>query len=676
MASSVKRSIGHAWFWGPAALSTALFVALVAHLPTVIFAGAGHDDAWFWHRARSIASGHWLGDYDQFTLMKGAGYPLFLAINHLLGMPLPVSQALLYSVACLLLAFAVSRTTGRPWLALLLLLGLQWHPMVLEWQRIIRDNIYAAQALLLLACLLWFLFLARSHKGRLAWAAVAGLTLGWFWSTREDGIWILPGIAILLVVRALQVWRNRDGMRGIGAGSLLMALVAAGFLALIATANWTKYGRFETVDVKGVAFSGAVSRLQQVRVGDVEAYVPVPGKVRRAVYPVSPTFARLQPYLEDAGRHWTRHGCRIYADTCGDYAGGWFIWALRDGVASLGAYESPDAAAAFYRALSEEVQVACGTGKLTCEPTAIDLMPRVTAAQWRTLPERLRKAGSLLLWRDVPESRWRSHLRLAPVKEMWEFAGKPKVPDGDELRERWLAGWFRAPDDVWLRMRCDPGDASVEVKRLPSPDVATHFRDPAAGDRRFQLQLQPGGDCVFEVLTRGQVVDTIALDEAHLAARHFPLDAGDLHFDSTGEGIPPSAQAPAWASKARLGIGRVYGVLLPWLAGAGLLAFAWLAGRALLQRRFAPLLGPLPALAVAAWCLVASRVALLALVDVSSFPAIEVQYMQPAFPLLLLASLTSLIALLPVAGRDASAEAQTALASAGHLGRQRENDGR
>lgn len=43
----------------------------------------------------------------------------------------------------------------------------------------------------------------------------------------------------------------------------------------------------------------------------------------------------------------------------------------------------------------------------------------------------------------------------------------------------------------------------------------------------------------------------------------------------------------------------------------------------------------------------ASRIVLLALVDMSSFPALNVQYLQPAFPLVALAAVASLACLWP-----------------------------
>src|SRR5690606_37316120 len=136
----------------------------VSCLPVEILAGAGHDDAWFWHRAESIVKGHWLGPYDEMTLMKGAGYPLFLAAGHALGLSVMTAQALLYSVACLLLGAAIYRINGRPWWVLLMLLALQWHPAALSWSRVIRDNIVAAQVLLALAALLHCLCAIRAGK--------------------------------------------------------------------------------------------------------------------------------------------------------------------------------------------------------------------------------------------------------------------------------------------------------------------------------------------------------------------------------------------------------------------------------------------------------------------------------------------------------------------------------
>ena len=105
-------------------------------------------------------------------------------------------------------------------------------------------------------------------------------------------------------------------------------------LLALAACNFAAYRTWAIVDFKGGGYSRAVNALQSVRTGPPVAYVPVPAKVRARVYTASPTFASLRPYLEGPNGEVYRHvSCEVYATTCGDYAGGWFIWALRDAAA-------------------------------------------------------------------------------------------------------------------------------------------------------------------------------------------------------------------------------------------------------------------------------------------------------------------------------------------------------
>jgi hypothetical protein len=53
----------------------------------VLLPDATHDDGLFMALGRSLAEGHWLGDFNQFTLMKGPGFPAF--VNNWLGIPIP-----------------------------------------------------------------------------------------------------------------------------------------------------------------------------------------------------------------------------------------------------------------------------------------------------------------------------------------------------------------------------------------------------------------------------------------------------------------------------------------------------------------------------------------------------------------------------------------------------------
>ena len=53
------------------------------------------DDAGYLRLAASLARGDWLGPYDQFTLIKGPGYPAWVALVSWSGLSLSFAQQVL-----------------------------------------------------------------------------------------------------------------------------------------------------------------------------------------------------------------------------------------------------------------------------------------------------------------------------------------------------------------------------------------------------------------------------------------------------------------------------------------------------------------------------------------------------------------------------------------------------
>jgi len=70
---------------------TALKLWLVAAQP-LYACSSFPDDVTFLRLGDSIASRQWLGRYDQYTLIKGPIYPLFIASVHASGLPLLLAR--------------------------------------------------------------------------------------------------------------------------------------------------------------------------------------------------------------------------------------------------------------------------------------------------------------------------------------------------------------------------------------------------------------------------------------------------------------------------------------------------------------------------------------------------------------------------------------------------------
>jgi hypothetical protein len=359
----------------------------------MLLTDAGGDDGLFLKLGMNIANGKWLGPFNVFSLAKGPGYPLFLAASWNTGLPVTVSQALLMIFGAGLFSFMVAKVARSAAVGLGLFVATILHPAFIM-ERILRDAIYTAQTYLIFGLLIGAFMVYRRYA--LAWGSFAGLATSWFWLTREEGVWLLPALAALIGFSAIRNWIvDRD------LHSTLLGL--AGFVVLFAlgqsvvsTVNWWAYGRYQTVDVKEPNFQAALTALQSVRDGQQIPYVPVSKSTRQFIYKVSPTFAAMKPTFDPASGDQPGAGCQHYPWTCGEIAGGWFMFYLKGSAAHAGAYKSPDAAAAFFKRLATEIIGACRDKRLTCEPNPVPFMPRVTLDQVKQFPAKLWEGVRLL----------------------------------------------------------------------------------------------------------------------------------------------------------------------------------------------------------------------------------------------------------------------------------------
>src|SRR5262249_9851055 len=157
---------------------------------------------------------------------------------------------------------------------------------------------------------------------------------------------ILPAAAFLLMFAIVRMRASGDASRNV-----VVPVISALALFLLSQfafqfGNWLAYGRFVGVDYKERNFVAALDALDSVDFGPHIDYVPVPRATRELIYSVSASFASLKPYLDPSrGAVW-QYGCPVYPTTCGDIAGGWFMWALREAAAKAGHYRSPIEASA------------------------------------------------------------------------------------------------------------------------------------------------------------------------------------------------------------------------------------------------------------------------------------------------------------------------------------------
>jgi hypothetical protein len=411
------RSYEHPWLLYLFILALISFKLYLVTAQNLFVFNSIVDDRLFIELAKSIGEGHWLGAYDSRTLIKGPMYPLWIALISKSGLPLLISQQLLYITACLFFLNAVGPMVKKRLYLLITFCFLLFNPMSYSsgiMDMVDRQGIYPALALFVVSITLKALMENGSSViRRFFWSITLGIFLSAFWLTREESIWILPFFAGVFTFVTFHILRNRQSISIIREAALWLTPFFVLFFAIVSfsVVNKVYYDIFSCVEIKAQPFREAYGALLRVRQKPFKLAVPVPKETRREIYAVSDAFLELKPFIEgQMGRKYipplyslkeryekgqlseqlSRHIQRLLEqDKSGIWRRIWqqssshnwdilgisFIWVFRDAVAAAGHYEDWAAARNFYTRLAAQINRACEDGRLECLSQRSTLMP-------------------------------------------------------------------------------------------------------------------------------------------------------------------------------------------------------------------------------------------------------------------------------------------------------------
>lgn len=613
-------------------LAIVVFFAISALHPTSINAVAGHDDAWFVVRAESIVNGDWLGPYNEMTLIKGPTYPVFLAINHFLGTPLWLLQATLYLAACVAFTASLQSVTSSHSLRSALFVILLLQPALLP-TRLIRDNIYPA---LLLFSLSGFLLTADNSKKGLVYIKIiiSGLALSLFWHTREENIWIVPCVTLILFWSFAQARTSEISIKPWLTRIILLLGVSLIPTIVFTTLNYSYYKTTDIVDFKGKAFQGALNSLSSVTENSEQPYLPVSSAKRQLIYRYSPSFNELSQTLEDPDNGWKRAGCPIYPHTCGDFAGGWFAWALRAAAQSHGKYSSPEVAEGFYQKITHDISSACEAGELVCKKPLIPFIPRITATDIRRMPSSIMEGILLTLnqWKNLPSVSYSSgsSVRISETQSFIHEASTPSIL-GQSIQ-------FIANQDTakLVKIAC-----TEKVFRSQLAPKINKF------DSKIEFLSEDNPNrIVFSSFIPENTSCRLIVDEKEISIDKNTMRPGNivntgLHriYIKRASIQPNQTSLDDLRTRARQTLFLAYKYMTPAIVFIGILGLLT-STLILLGRPAKAWIIVIPACAF--WVLYSTRIIILALIDITSFPGMNHLYLIPAFPVLLIAATLSL----------------------------------
>src|SRR5258705_11871415 len=136
-----------------------------------------------------------------------------------------------------------------------------------------REGVYPALALLVFAGAAGVALRYEGWRSSLIrWVVLLGLASAFTWLTREEGLWIVPMIAVTLVLGVFTCSQRRQvWMAWVGAAALW-----AGVLGLVVWKNWRHYGMAVLFGQTGGAVTDAYCAMTRVRPADLGRSLPLP----------------------------------------------------------------------------------------------------------------------------------------------------------------------------------------------------------------------------------------------------------------------------------------------------------------------------------------------------------------------------------------------------------------
>lgn len=390
------------------AVAIALKVALCMNMPICIHASATYDDVWAVRAADFIAQGQWLGPYDDVTLIKNVGFPLWLALCIKMGVGYLWPTTMLYALAALLFTVALRPLLHKNWLFLVVFVVILFCPVSFAtdtFQRIYRNSITAAQVLLVFAGYLgMYLRMKRDvlegepadewmFLRTMPWALLSAVSLAWFWISREDSIWVTPFIVVATLVMLVVALRRFGGVLlrfGLCVLIVLPIAVTEETVRDISQINEQHYGVAVTSEINSGNFARLIKDLYSIRPSSLPANqrVACPHESLELAYEASPILASVKEQVEDRFYNWGDTVDNNPGD--GEVNGGEFFWVIRLAAADAGVYSEERAAEInmtqaqyadrWYKLVANQLEDAFDSGQL--QKRAV--MPSSIMTPWRS----------------------------------------------------------------------------------------------------------------------------------------------------------------------------------------------------------------------------------------------------------------------------------------------------
>ena len=413
-------------------ISTAYFI------PFSILPNSPHDDFLFFNLGTYISEFKWLGPYNNFTLIKGPVFPIFIGSSIMFQIPLRIFEALLIVSASFYFMLFLKKINLNNYVLLIFFAVLIFFPFQytsVEF-RILRQIIYPWIILIIFTSLINIVFIvlrdnvSKINKKLVLHICILSLSIFTFHFTREEGIWLFPFLflfILLIFYLFYKAHKTKLFIKILFISTLIFLLLTS----LLKAFNYIAYETTTINEFKNSDYVYGYSSLFLFGEDDDTFYAPTKSSWEK-MFLISPAAEELSKYIySDAYKGWTATGCNglrnghhrtLKTLDCDDrMVSAFFLWAIRDAIWEAG-YRTPSDVFKFMRRLGDELHNACNLKYIGCKKVYQVMTPQYTFdfKRYENLLENFKLAFSL----SRESNRSNDAISHPPELKIYEIAQK------------------------------------------------------------------------------------------------------------------------------------------------------------------------------------------------------------------------------------------------------------
>ena len=170
-------------------------------LPSFYIYNLVYDDRLMIHQLTSLLSGKYLGNYTDFTLIKGIVFPMFLFITKSIHMSYSSMLTILYILACMYFTKSLDKVIKEKKILLIIYAVLLFNPISFSselFQRLYRNSLSSIELLFFLGVIIRIFLNDTFKKKDIINYIILGIIISLMRMTREDNIWTTVIIILLI----------------------------------------------------------------------------------------------------------------------------------------------------------------------------------------------------------------------------------------------------------------------------------------------------------------------------------------------------------------------------------------------------------------------------------------------------------------------------------------------